>query len=265
MLCAGLSYAPIPRRRVSSNLWSSSTRQIELEDGGTMEIIPRTVHITDDWSIQVWEKYQPSVIIEHYWESQFGRSKALDPFGLVNWPGSVVATTELRRHRQDIANSTVLVVGAGVGVEAQALAQLGAKSVIATDYNPTTLKLLEYGVKAAGLDDVITARYFDLTGNKPLPECDIMVASDVMYSDQLAKVICLRCIELFQRNGKILVSDSQRLADFLPALQKTLGDESLSWEEHNLEAFSGSGVMIDEDQTYNVEARILRIGWTLKE
>ena len=97
--------------------------------------------------------------MEHYWNSQSDivsrLENLLDPFGLVAWPGSVVAAQEMLKYKENIEDSTVLVLGAGPGVEAQALAMLGAKKVIATDIHPTTLQLLRYGAQQAELEDII--------------------------------------------------------------------------------------------------------------
>lgn len=108
--------------------------------------------------------------MEHYWNSQHGSNfgvrheQLLDPFGLVSWPGSVVAAQELSQ--LDIEGLTVLILGAGPGVEAQAAAMLGAKRVIASDIHPTTLQLLRYGAQEAGLglnESVIETRGMSFT------------------------------------------------------------------------------------------------------
>ena len=148
-------------------------------------------------------------------------------------------------------------------MEVQAVAMMGAKHVIATDYNPTTLRLLEYGVLNAGLENVAETRLFDLFSEEILPDCDVLIASDVMYSEQLSRIISGRCLEARRKHhqAKILVSDSQRFADFVPRLREQLGDDSIRWEERRLASFTGSGVMINDDQTYDVKARLLAIGW----
>jgi predicted nicotinamide N-methyase len=74
---------------------------------------------------------------------------------LYQWPGSILASREMELHKDEIKNKTVLVLGAGTGVEAQAAAMLGAAKVIATDINKLTLKLLKYGAEFAGLTDII--------------------------------------------------------------------------------------------------------------
>jgi methylase of polypeptide subunit release factors len=137
---------------------ASSKSQIILDSGKSATIRSRLVTLTDDWNVTVWEWDEPAVIMEHYWSVQqnvCSQQKVLDPFGLVSWPGAVVAAREMLRYKKEIQNSKVLVLGAGPGVEAQALAMLGAKQVIASDVHPTTLRLLRYGAQQSGLDGII--------------------------------------------------------------------------------------------------------------
>lgn len=141
----------------SKNQKKHTVRTMEQYDGHEIEIRSRTVRIQKNWQITIWEKHEPASIIEHYWGMKSNGLDSLDPFGLVSWPGSVVAARELEKYQSMIQNSTVLVLGAGTGIEAQAIAQLGAKKVIATDIHPTTLQLLEYGAKEAGFEKIIEA------------------------------------------------------------------------------------------------------------
>jgi methylase of polypeptide subunit release factors len=137
---------------------STSKSQIILDSGKSATIRSRLVTLTDDWNVTVWEWDAPAVIMEHYWSVQqnfCSQQKVLDPFGLVSWPGAVVAAREMLAYKKEIQNSKVLVLGAGPGVEAQALAMLGAKQVIASDVHPTTLRLLRYGAQQSGLDGII--------------------------------------------------------------------------------------------------------------
>lgn len=134
-------------------------RKLTLESGKSATIRCRLVPVTSTWNLTVWEWNEPSSVMEHYWTSQqqdfVSRQGLLDPFGLVSWPGSVIAAKELLKYRDEIENSTVVILGAGPGVEAQAAAVLGARKVIATDIHPTTLQLLSYGAQQAGFDKII--------------------------------------------------------------------------------------------------------------
>lgn len=85
-----------------------------------------------------------------------------------------------------------------------------------------------------------------------------MIAADVLYNEHLASHVGKRCLEAVQSEAKILVTDSQRFTDLIPELHVQLGG---SYKEERLNSFTGSGVMVDEDQTYDVTVRVLAVGW----
>jgi len=210
----------------------------------------------------------------------------LDPFGLVLWPGSVLAARELYKHAETaVVNRSVVVLGAGVGVETQAAAMLRPKSVVATDIHPTTLQQLEFGVsrnEQLTSTGILRTEILDLFGTQqeqPIPSpCDLLVVADILYSVQLAKQVCVRCAEALEANPKIriLITDSQRFVpDFIDDLNEALTNVVLSsrtqaggsreeplaiWKVETMESFEGSGVIIEEDQTYDVTVQSLWIG-----
>jgi len=158
----GALFVPKSRHgsRASSTgaLYANQRTNLLLESGKSATIRSRLVPLTNTWNVTIWEWDEPSAVMEHYWASQqdfVSRKHLLDPFGLVAWPGSVVAAQEMIKYQQEIENTTVLILGAGPGVEAQAVAMLGARRVIATDIHPTTLQLLRYGAQEAGLGSIV--------------------------------------------------------------------------------------------------------------
>lgn len=221
----------------------------------------------------------------------------LDPFGLVSWPGSVRAAQELRYHQEvAVKNQTILILGCGVGVEVQASINLGARHVIATDIHPSCLQQTRFGVVEnssmmkimAGrcgttrqhkeyLQDVLTTQIFDIAASsdeQPLPNgFDTIVIADVLYNEALAKHVCRRVAEAVLTNPscRILITDSQR---FVPCFLQDLNHQlhfvwdtlhpnepyaPTSWK-NTTQSFTGSGVIIDEDQTYDVIIQSLWIG-----
>eukprot|EP00579_Thalassiosira_antarctica_P012296 CAMPEP_0201921626 /NCGR_PEP_ID=MMETSP0903-20130614/9899_1 /ASSEMBLY_ACC=CAM_ASM_000552 /TAXON_ID=420261 /ORGANISM="Thalassiosira antarctica, Strain CCMP982" /LENGTH=901 /DNA_ID=CAMNT_0048458619 /DNA_START=243 /DNA_END=2948 /DNA_ORIENTATION=+ len=261
---------------------------------GTLPIISRTIPIeidTDDSTgngikrldVTVWEMEKPSDLIQEWWsidETERAARSFGDPFGIVMWPGSILASRELMKQHESIANATVLVLGAGTGVEAQTAALLGANKVIATDINPLTLKLLDFGAKSDDrIGDAFEAKYFDLFSDDPLPACDILIAADVLYNPELAKQVGLRLHEAIVRSfeegtppTKVIVTDSQQfhgtnfLVDVaklreLNALFEEDDWEQLKWETQKLSQVCTSGVLIEEDQTYDVKIRMISWGW----
>lgn len=247
---------------------------------GHVPIISRTIHIAGDIDVTVWEMERPSEIIEEWWsiDESERTSRVGDPFGVVMWPGSILASKELLKQHRAVANATVLILGAGTGVEAQTAALLGATKVIATDINPLSLQLLAYGAERMEVDDVVEAKHFDLFSSDPLPSCDILVAADTLYNANLAKQLGHRLHEVIVRSfegvhtpTKVIVTDSQKFrgTDFLAEQKiKNLnalfqdGDwQLLQWELETLHDVCGSGVLVDEDQTYDADVRIIRWGW----
>lgn len=273
------------------------SRMIPIEINGPVgpggeDVAERNDSISSDYKrldVTIWEMDKPSDLIQEWWSiDESERSVRVgDPFGVVMWPGSILASKELMKQHyfpssksSPLINSTVLVLGAGTGLEAQTAALLGAKAVIATDINPLTLKLLEYGAKIDDrIGDTVEAEFFDLFSDKPLPACDILVAADVLYNADLAKQVGRRLHEAIVRSfeegnppTKVIITDSQKFygTNFLEevAVLKELntlfeenGWEQLKWEKQKLEKVCGSGVLVDEDQIYDVEARMICWGW----
>lgn len=278
----------------NNNIYIRQRRKIQLNQGKDASILSRSVPITDNMTVTVWEWEKPAAVVETFWQvenqglsltrdqqqqQRHVQQTVLDPFGLVSWPGAVVAAQELSMYPEIIQNKRVLILGAGVGIEAQAAAMLGASHVTATDIHPTTLKLLQYGAEQAGLSDTIDTAIFDLFSAEPLPVCDLIIVADVLYNERLAAQVAVRCAEARQQTDTspvILVSDSQRFVHKFEAdlneklsIQKSASSSSASasashprvaWENRWLPAFTGSGVLIDGDQTYDVKARVLWMG-----
>ena len=192
-----------------------------------------------------------------------------DPCGTIMWPGSILASREMYSRRLEIVGKTVLVLGAGTGLEAQVAATLGAACVIATDVNQQSLDLLDYGAAKAGLGDIITSRIFDLFGNDSLPlEADVVLAADVTYNAKLSVELGRRMLELIQRKGGrpgVIVVDSQSFGDcdFLPSLEAELVRTNdpmagqLEWESRFVKDITMSAFLDDEDQTVTKAARVL--------
>ena len=261
-------------------------RKLRLKSGKEAPLLSRTVEIDSEWNITVWEWEKPAEEVDFYWQAQTrsllsaglaAQPKLLDPFGLILWPGSVVAAQELKIvSKTTVKDKTVLILGGGVGVEAQAAAELGAKQVLATDIHPTTLEQLRLGVQENSMisdSTTVETAIFDLFSKYPLPcpSADLIVVADVLYNEQLASQVVQRLAEAWHRNPKvqILVTDSQRFVDFheqlITALEKVASETSRSapivhFVEYTLAEFTGSGVCIDDDQTYEVKVRRIWIG-----
>jgi hypothetical protein len=120
-------------------------------------------------------------------------------------------------------------------------------------------------------------------------DSDVIVMADVLYNDELASHVARLCQEIYlikttsnTQFSNILITDSQRFVhrfewdiNFrLKSLydnQKEIITNNTStykvntsydyiyWQNRTLLQFTGSGVLINDDQTYDVTARILWI------
>ena len=116
--------------------------------------------------VTILELARPQELVES-WASTPG--SGLDPFGLVLWPGAQFAARLLCDHREDVEGASVLVLGAGTGLEALTAAALGARRVTAVDIHSLPLALLADAAQLAGVADVVHTRTLDLTSDEPLP------------------------------------------------------------------------------------------------
>ena len=245
----------------------------------------RAVQVTPELELSVYELSSPGELVQQHW---LGNSVGgADPFGTVLWPGALFASRRLCANADDVRDRTVLCLGTGTGLEVLTAASLGARRVIACDLNPLTLGLLADAAKDAGFGDRVETRVFDLCSKEPLPAADVHVYADVLYTRLLSLAIAKRCRAMLlgklpeqgegadadadadgdgkgaPRAGWLLLTDSQRFHSepFLQELNlESVGADApgpFAWAEESLERFTGSGILLDEDQTYSSEIRFL--------
>lgn len=141
--------------------------------------------------------------------------------GLVVYDSSVVliamlaSDTELR---SSLADSRVLELGAGVGVVSLAVAQLGAKQVVATDIEYNAVKAIQRNIKANELEECCSAQCFafgDETGRLCMAgKFNLVMSVDTVHfverksalQDALAKSLVDCCTS----DGKVLLVYEKR-------------------------------------------------------
>ena len=216
----------------------------------------RRVAIDEDWAVSVFEIASVGSRVERWMES--GEVSVVDPFGAVAWPGSVAAARALKR--VGVAGSTVVCVGCDTGLEALAAVDLGAARVYCLDYSEEALALARRSADAAGCGDQVETRLFDLYDDgDELPDHDVLVCADVLYDLALAA----RCGEVAgnalrrqAHKGQLVATDSQRYAGHGDAFLEALGVDGAAWEPETV-AFTGSGLLVEDDQTYTATTNVL--------
>lgn len=92
-----------------------------------------------------------------------------------------------------------------------------------------------------------------------LPQCEVIVAADLLYNPQLALQIGTVFLKK-NKQTKFIITDSQRFygTNFVETMNL---QQQFQWKECTLKNFTGSGVAIEGDQQYDATIRMLSIGW----
>ncbi|KAL1525067.1 hypothetical protein AB1Y20_019940 [Prymnesium parvum] len=124
------------------------------------------------------------------------------------WQSSITLSRWLASCTELLHEKTVLEVGAGTGLCSLFLARATSARVLASDTSEAGLALLRQSAASQSLH-VHTLR-FDICSEDSLPQCDWMVASDLLYTPQLARSLARRCLEMVGRGGHAVVADPGR-------------------------------------------------------
>jgi len=109
------------------------------------------------------------------------------------WPAAYVLARWIWDNPQLFQGKSVLEVGSGPGLAGIVAAEF-ASEVISTDFIPTILKMLEINAKDNKCNN-FQAKYLNWeevvngTNTDPLPICDVIIASDVIYGIPLARTL----------------------------------------------------------------------------
>ena len=154
-------------------------------DPGRGEVILAEVE-DEDWAT-AWKQYYkpvaigPRIIIKPSWEElDFASDKViveLDPgmaFGTGTHSTTVMCLEYLQEY--DVENKRVLDLGCGSGILSIAAAKLGAKEVLALDYDPVAVKVAEENAQHNNIQAVVTVRQSNLLAMAQ-GEYDVVVAN----------------------------------------------------------------------------------------
>jgi predicted nicotinamide N-methyase len=137
-------------------------------------------------------------------------------------------------------------LGCGTGLTSLAALQLGAERVLALDLNTDSLALTRESAARSFGDKPAAARLetmaFDMMGSDALAartgkRVDLLVLSDLLYYEDMARAAAGRALEVMLAGGEVLVTDPGRntqaafLAELksLAAGQGSLGESPPAW------------------------------------
>jgi predicted nicotinamide N-methyase len=155
------------------------------------------------------------------------------------WPSARVAAYALEKYWDPSSFATICEFGCGPGLPSLAAAKFGAQKVIATDLDPLALQLVKKASTEQCLDHVVSTKRFDLTvkidkDGGVIPEADLYLFSDVFESKHVAMGAAEVSNYILQNSDTARIwvfaqSDRACREDFLIAMRKHLGYDSLEW------------------------------------
>lgn len=149
-----------------------------------------------------------------------------DPYGVILWPSAFAIAKEIQQlcGSSGLPAST-LELGAGTGLCSLVCAKMGIKSVLATDIEQLSLQLVQLAAEMQGFEGISTGAFDVCDSALELPPADLVFASDLMYSNEVARSLGRRCMEAKARGSRVLVGDPGRpgRGAFLEGLQESGG------------------------------------------
>lgn len=129
------------------------------------------------------------------------------PYWAELWPSGVA----LARHvaTLDLAGKVVLELGCGLGLPSLAAARGGA-SVVATDWTPAALALLERNARANAVALETTLLRWDSPGPLAARSFDCVLAADVLYEERNARPLLDLLPQVVSPGGEAIVADPGR-------------------------------------------------------
>ena len=188
---------------------------------GLIECVPRTIPLPPFGNVTIFEASATAQDRLVDWallddDNNSDTTLLQDPYGAVLWPAASAVATYCLTHVASAA-SVVLELGCGTGLVSLALASLAqppTTTVLATDYEPLPLQLLQYAAQQANLTPfVLQTQPFDLThttARLPPIAPQLVVAADVLYDAATAVALAHRVVEaLTQEPGAtVILGDS---------------------------------------------------------
>jgi len=156
--------------------------------------------------------------------------------GMARWIAAEQTASRGGASSCPLAGWRVLELGAGTGLCALAVAvTTQAAEISATDVDPAAVSLTSLAAAELGCA-ALSAAVFDVCGEAALPRCELLLVSDLMYTEHLALALTRRCCEALERGARVIVGCGGRpaRAKFL----ESLADAGINAHFHSADAVS---------------------------
>lgn len=139
-------------------------------------------------------------------EDRFDEDEFL-PYWAELWPSGLALAEHVAR--LDLAGKRVLELGCGLALPSFAAAFAGA-DVLATDWAPEALALVEVNAAANGLEVATAVLHWSTDRAPDVPPFDLVVAADVLYELRNSLPLLDRLAECVRPGGEALIADPGR-------------------------------------------------------
>ncbi len=130
------------------------------------------------------------------------------PYWAFAWAGGLGIARYLMAHPGEVAGRNVLDVATGSGLCAIVAARAGAQSVRAIDTDPLSAAAVALNSRANGVRVGFT--HADVPSTPPPPECDVILAGDVCYQEEMGSRMIEWLHEAARGGTRVLIGDPGR-------------------------------------------------------
>jgi predicted nicotinamide N-methyase len=154
------------------------------------------LHLAEE-SLPIWQKT----------EEELGELNVPPPYWAFAWAGGQALARHLLDHPDEVADRSVLDLGAGSGLVAIAAAKAGAARVVAADIDA-------FAIAAIGLNAETKGVAMEVTAQDPLAAApgahDVVLLGDLFYERALAGRVLAFAQAAGRRSARVLAGDPRR-------------------------------------------------------
>eukprot|EP00418_Pyrodinium_bahamense_P001961 CAMPEP_0179022988 /NCGR_PEP_ID=MMETSP0796-20121207/6698_1 /TAXON_ID=73915 /ORGANISM="Pyrodinium bahamense, Strain pbaha01" /LENGTH=306 /DNA_ID=CAMNT_0020718885 /DNA_START=103 /DNA_END=1023 /DNA_ORIENTATION=+ len=144
----------------------------------------------------------------------FAMKGAPEETGLAVWPAAAFLGQFLVNCPSFVRGKSVVELGCGVGVPGICAAVAGAREVLFTDLDVEALNLARRNVADSGITCPVSFAEVDWSAEetwpKPLPPCDVIIAADILFFQDVHKDLIRFCDALLPDDGRALICDPRK-------------------------------------------------------